>query len=71
MDTTRSVLESNPSLPEFSLPMKEERYLQNRNVQLRARYRKREDRFLSLHPDNIDLIWSTRCFPSAPSFTMI
>jgi hypothetical protein len=51
--------------------MKEERYLQNRNVQLRARYRKREDRFLSLHPDNIDLIWSTRCFPSAPSFTMI
>jgi hypothetical protein len=43
MDSKWPVLHSNPLLPESNLPTKEERYLQNRTVQLRAKYRKRED----------------------------
>jgi hypothetical protein len=51
MDREWSLLHTNPLLPEFNLPTKEERHMQNRNVQLRAEYRKRDDRSLSLHPE--------------------
>jgi hypothetical protein len=51
MDREWSLLHANPLLPEFNLPTKEERHMQNRNVQLRAEYRKNDDRSLSLHPE--------------------
>lgn len=50
MDSEWSLLHRNPRLPEFNLPTKEERYMQNRTVQLRAEYRKREAMSLSPTP---------------------
>jgi len=51
MDREWSLLHANPLLPEFNLPTKEERHMQNRTVQLRAEYRKRDDRSLSPTPN--------------------
>ena len=51
MDREWSLLHANPLLPEFNLPTKEERHMQNRTVQLRAECRKRDDRSLSPTPN--------------------